>query len=139
VSGSAAEPETIVCDTSFIGVHERAGGVRPNWPQAVVDRLDAAVLAISVISLAEVRVGSVMELKVAISQRENRFRLVDQGATACQSVDLSARGFSRDGDRQACRTSSSEMTTPKYSAMSWRAALCRSGCPLATQSATTTG
>ena len=59
MSGSAAEPETIVCDTSFIGVQERAGGARPNWPQAVVDRLDAAVLAISVISLAEVRAGRI--------------------------------------------------------------------------------
>jgi hypothetical protein len=37
VSGSAAEPETIVCDTSFVGVQERAGGARPNWPQTAVD------------------------------------------------------------------------------------------------------
>lgn len=59
MSRSAAEPETIVCDTSFVGVQERAGGARPNWPQAVVDRLDAAVLAISVISLAEVRAGRI--------------------------------------------------------------------------------
>jgi hypothetical protein len=47
VSGSAAEPETIVCDTSFVGVQERAGGARPNWPQTAVDSFVDVYLSVS--------------------------------------------------------------------------------------------
>lgn len=55
--------EEIVCDTSFVGVVQRAArnttaqATVAGWPQEVKDRLDQAILGISVISLAEVRSG----------------------------------------------------------------------------------
>lgn len=54
------DPELIVCDTTFVVATLRAG-VDPartaHWPPATRDRLDAAILAISVISVAELRAG----------------------------------------------------------------------------------
>lgn len=55
-------PEVVLCDTTFVSLQERAGA-KPetiaHWPAAVVERLDAAILALSVISLAEVRAGRI--------------------------------------------------------------------------------
>lgn len=55
-----AEPELILCDTSLVGVLDRAAA-RPDsighWPADVRDRLDQSVLAISVVTEAEVRAG----------------------------------------------------------------------------------
>jgi len=55
-------PETILCDTSFVSVVQSAmvrGRLQPNWPEDTRRRLDSAVLAISVVSLAELRDGHI--------------------------------------------------------------------------------
>jgi predicted nucleic acid-binding protein len=60
-----AEPhaERILCDTSFVSPREavalKKAGITDHWPQAVTDRLDQAVLAISVVTVAEVRSGRI--------------------------------------------------------------------------------
>jgi len=54
-----AEPETILCDTSFVGVQERGDAATAHWDRAVLARLDAAILAVSVFSLAEIRAGRI--------------------------------------------------------------------------------
>jgi predicted nucleic acid-binding protein len=55
-------PEHVLCDTSFVSVRQ-AAVARPefveHWSSDVARRLDRAVLAISVISLAELRAGQV--------------------------------------------------------------------------------
>lgn len=55
-------PEVILCDTSFVGLQERALA-KPHtvahWPEEVIGRLDQAVLAISVIGLGEIRAGRI--------------------------------------------------------------------------------
>jgi predicted nucleic acid-binding protein len=52
--------ETLICDTSFIG-HLRGRLQAPeryaHWDAAAVDRVEAAALAISVVTIAEVRAG----------------------------------------------------------------------------------
>jgi predicted nucleic acid-binding protein len=62
VSEASAEPEVILCDSSLVGLQERAltrRGASAHWPAEVVGRLDAAVLALSVFSLAEIRAGRI--------------------------------------------------------------------------------
>lgn len=54
----ATAPETILCDTSFVSVVQ-ARGVPLAWPANTRARLDAAVLAISVVTLAELRDGHI--------------------------------------------------------------------------------
>jgi tRNA(fMet)-specific endonuclease VapC len=52
--------ETLVCDTSFVGHMSRwlkAPGYRGSWDVAMRDRVDSALLAISVVTIAEVRFG----------------------------------------------------------------------------------
>lgn len=56
------EDEEIVCDTTFVSVvqsasHPKNQTVIASWPTAVRNRLDSAILGISVISLAELRSG----------------------------------------------------------------------------------
>jgi predicted nucleic acid-binding protein len=63
VTGEAPPPpEHILCDTSFVSVRQVAVA-RPefveHWPSVVTDRLNRAVLAISVVSLAELRAGQI--------------------------------------------------------------------------------
>lgn len=53
-----ATPETILCDTSFVSVVQSSGAAA-TWPAGVRARLDAAVLAINVITLAELRDGHI--------------------------------------------------------------------------------
>ncbi len=53
-----AAPETILCDTSFVSVVQ-AHGVLPTWAADVRARLDEAILAINVITLAELRDGHI--------------------------------------------------------------------------------
>jgi predicted nucleic acid-binding protein len=57
-----AEPEVILCDTTFVSLQERSGA-KPetiaHWPKETLERLDAAILALSVISLAELRAGRI--------------------------------------------------------------------------------
>jgi predicted nucleic acid-binding protein len=57
-----APPEIFLCDTSYLGA-VRAAGRRPHltalWPADVVERLAAAILAISVITVAEERAGEI--------------------------------------------------------------------------------
>lgn len=55
-------PEVILCDSSFVGYQERAlrdPAAVSHWPSAAVARIDAAVLAISVIAIAEIRAGRI--------------------------------------------------------------------------------
>lgn len=54
------DPEVIVCDTSLVGVLDRAAADperTAHWVDAIRSRLDRAVLAISVVTDAEVRAG----------------------------------------------------------------------------------
>jgi hypothetical protein len=52
--------ELLIADTSFVG-HQRRAATKPElavpWPDDVVRRIDAAVLAISVVTIAEERFG----------------------------------------------------------------------------------
>ena len=53
-------PEVILCDTSFISLQERASRVPASvahWPPEAVDRLNRALLAVSVFAIAEIRAG----------------------------------------------------------------------------------
>jgi predicted nucleic acid-binding protein len=55
-----ASPEVILCDSSFFGYQERAlvaPATVAHWAASDVARVDAAILAISVIALAEIRAG----------------------------------------------------------------------------------
>lgn len=54
------EPELILCDTTVVGLLDRALAhpeMLAAWPDASRQRLDNAVLAVSVITLAETRAG----------------------------------------------------------------------------------
>jgi len=55
-------PEVILCDNSFVSRQERARSdpaAVAHWPQDVKDRLETALLAISIFALAEIRAGRV--------------------------------------------------------------------------------
>lgn len=60
MSVSASPPERLLCDTSFVGASAKRLA-RPHcfthWPAEIVRRIDSAILAISVITLAEARYG----------------------------------------------------------------------------------
>lgn len=60
MSGSTPPPERILCDTSFVAASAKRS-VRPDqfahWPSETVERVDTAILAISVITLGEARYG----------------------------------------------------------------------------------
>jgi predicted nucleic acid-binding protein len=60
VSALSSAPERLLCDTSFVG-HSAKRAARPDryadWPADTLARIDAAILAISVITLAEARFG----------------------------------------------------------------------------------
>ena len=59
-TAAANDAEEIVCDTSFVSVLQRAAKskeVIESWPPETKDRLERAILGISVISLAELRSG----------------------------------------------------------------------------------
>jgi predicted nucleic acid-binding protein len=57
-TGVHAAPETILCDTSFVSVVQ-SGFVLASWSAEMHARLDAAVLAINVVTLAELRAGHI--------------------------------------------------------------------------------
>jgi predicted nucleic acid-binding protein len=53
-------PEVLVCDTSFLGHFERSlrdSSRYRHWPRATLDRIAAAVAAITPFTLAEIRFG----------------------------------------------------------------------------------
>ena len=55
-------PESVLCDTSFVSIVQSAGrneAIIAAWPEDVQQRLDHAILAISVITLAELRDGHI--------------------------------------------------------------------------------
>ena len=56
----ASPAERLVCDTSFVGTIARRSA-HPDrfehWPAAILDRIAGAILAISVVTLAEARYG----------------------------------------------------------------------------------
>lgn len=60
MSGSTSPPERLLCDTSFVAASAKRSA-RPDqfahWASETIARLDAAILAISVITLAEARYG----------------------------------------------------------------------------------
>jgi len=58
------DSEEIVCDTSFVSVMQRATpnqALIASWPQEHTERLNNAILGISVISLAELRSGHTVD------------------------------------------------------------------------------
>ena len=60
INQTSGLPEVIHCDTSFIGLQERAlrdPASVAHWPAEVVSRLDQALLAISIFAIAEIRAG----------------------------------------------------------------------------------
>lgn len=60
MSVQATPPERLLCDTSFVGASARRAAQPErfaHWPAAALSRVDAAILAISVITLAEARFG----------------------------------------------------------------------------------
>ena len=60
MSVASPSPERLVCDTSFVGTSAKRAS-RPDayahWPAETLARIDAAILAISVVTLAEARFG----------------------------------------------------------------------------------
>ncbi|MHB1859926.1 MAG: type II toxin-antitoxin system VapC family toxin [Solirubrobacteraceae bacterium] len=78
-SGPAAE--YMLCDTSFVGWSARLAhnpDVVSGWPRATTDRIERAILAISVITLAETRFG---------------FRNARWGATRIEREERRLAGF----------------------------------------------
>lgn len=60
MSAPARPPERLVCDTSFVAASAKRSAQPErfaHWPSETVARIDAAILAISVITLAEARFG----------------------------------------------------------------------------------
>jgi predicted nucleic acid-binding protein len=60
VSGPAPPPELLLCDTSFVAASAKRSAHPEqfaHWLSETVDRIDIAILAISVITLAEARYG----------------------------------------------------------------------------------
>jgi len=60
VSVSASPPERLLCDTSFVGASAKRSAQPErfaHWPADTLGRIDTAILAISVITLAEARYG----------------------------------------------------------------------------------
>ncbi len=57
-SPATAAPETILCDTSFVSIVQSSGRLS-GWGTSLLARLDAAILAISVVTLAEIRDGHI--------------------------------------------------------------------------------
>lgn len=55
-------PEVLLCDTTFVSVQEAAEKnpeATAHWPGDVLSRIDSAVLAVSVFTLAEIRAGRI--------------------------------------------------------------------------------
>lgn len=58
-----SQPELLLCDTSFVSLIQRAGRSSAaqhqtaEWPSDVRSRLEAAVLLVSVVTVAELRAG----------------------------------------------------------------------------------
>jgi predicted nucleic acid-binding protein len=98
------EPETILCDTSFVSVVQSAeqhGGMAATWADADRARLDAAVLAISVIALAELRDGHIYG-----GWGESRRRRAEQRIATYLLVPLDMTIVDRCAElRAACRSS----------------------------------
>jgi len=55
-------PEVMLCDTTFVSVQEtseRKPDAIAHWPTDVLSRIDSAILAVSVFTLAEIRAGRI--------------------------------------------------------------------------------
>lgn len=60
MSASSPAPERLLCDTSFVGASAKRSAQPdrfPDWRAETLRRIDTAILAISVITLAEARFG----------------------------------------------------------------------------------
>lgn len=139
MEGSA--PETLLCDTSYLGViraSERRPYLTAGWPVDVVERIRSAVLAISVITIAEERAGEVKNgwgeksVREAAERRRSflwipldvgiveRWAELDaqcklHGARGCDDNDLwiVATGVERELVLVTCDKRQSEIPTPK--------------------------
>jgi len=77
LAGESA-PEVLLCDTTYVSQlmkAERRPGTTDHWPQEVVDRIAAAVLTISVITVAEIRAGMIRARWGTRSREEAEHRL----------------------------------------------------------------
>jgi len=55
-------PEVILCDTTFVSLQEashKKPGTTAHWPREVLNRIDNAIQAVSVFTLAEIRAGRI--------------------------------------------------------------------------------
>jgi predicted nucleic acid-binding protein len=69
---ASAMAERILCDTSFVGWSAKRAtdpGRFAHWPVPVVERVERAILAISVVTLAETRYGYRTSWRTAASRR----------------------------------------------------------------------
>ena len=60
--GGRAAPQVILCDTTFVSlqeISERKPEAIAHWPSNVLNRIDSAILAVSVFTLAEIRAGRI--------------------------------------------------------------------------------
>jgi predicted nucleic acid-binding protein len=56
----AAEPELLLCDTSYVGHYEKArrdASRYAHWPVETLNRIDAAILGITPFTIGEIRAG----------------------------------------------------------------------------------
>jgi predicted nucleic acid-binding protein len=77
VTPDVLSPETLLCDTSFVGLSAKRSAHPErfaHWPDETLRRIDGAILAISVITLAEARFGYRIAGwgSVRIEREENR-------------------------------------------------------------------
>lgn len=62
MNAAASPPEVILCDTTFVSMQERASrdpGSVAHWLPEHVQRLDSAMLAVSIFTIAELRAGRI--------------------------------------------------------------------------------
>ena len=79
-------PEVILCDTTFVSLQEasqRKPETTAHWSHAVLTRIDGAIQAVSVFTLAEIRAGRIAaSWGQRRSERQERL-LAPTRATAC--------------------------------------------------------
>ena len=99
--GADTEPETILCDTSFVSAAQSGRTLPQQWPAGVAARLDHAILGISVITLAELRDGHIYA-----GWGEARRQRAEQLISAYLLIPMDMAIVNRFAEtRAACRTS----------------------------------
>lgn len=82
----AQSPEVILCDTTFVSLQElskRRPEVVAHWLPDVLSRIDSAILAVSVFTLAEIRAG-----RIAANWGQRRSERQEQLLAAYVTVPL---------------------------------------------------